>query len=183
MSEEVHTLDLSELLAGMPGLTSEIAASFVQAASVCLEGNSHAPGVKLNCSGWRKVDYQLQWPTYSDPQQVSRSWADTQYATEHGAYGVAIALVRHLARKVVWSRSAKGPGFDFWLCDADADPSPFLFQGTSRLEVSGILNGDSQVATRVKQKIAQVAPSNTSGTDAYVIVVEFGAPQARVAHQ
>lgn len=183
MTEELTTLDLGELLAGMPGLTTEIAAGFVQAASVCLEGNSHAPGVTLNCSGWKKTDYRLRWPNYPDPQQVSRSWGDSQHATEHGAYGVAIALVRHLASKVVWSRSAKGPGFDFWLCDADAEPPPFLFQGTSRLEVSGILNGDSQVAGRVKQKVAQIAPSNGLGADAYVVVVEFGVPQARVAHQ
>lgn len=182
MTEDLQTLNLTDLLAGMPGLTHEIAASFVQAASVCLEGNNHMPGVTMSCAGWKSVKYQLHWPSYADPQQVARAWADTQYATEYGAYGVAIALVQKLTSKVVWERSAKGTGFDFWLCDT-AD-RPLLFQGTARLEVSGIFSGNvSRVASRTRQKVAQVAPSNGTGLDAYVVVVEFGGPQAKVAYE
>lgn len=182
MSEDRPTLDLSSLLDGMPGLTSEVAGTYVQAASVCLEGNSHEPGVIFTCAGWRKADFALQWPNYDDAAQVSRTWGDDQFATECGAYGVAIALVCELSGKVVWSRSAKGPGFDFWLCDPDAQPAPLLFQGTTRLEVSGILRGSDQVAGRIKVKTMQISPSNSSGTDAYVVVVEFGSPQARVVY-
>ena len=183
MTEELPKLNLEELLDGMPGLTTEVASGFVQAATVCLESNSHADGVVFNCGGWKRSNYCLHWPKYPDPDQVTRAWGDLQYATEHGAYGVAILLVRQLANKVVWERSAKGTGFDFWLGDADAEHPPFLFQGTSRLEVSGILNDVNQVAPRVKQKIGQVQQSSALGLDAYVVVVEFGSPQAQVAYQ
>jgi len=106
--------------------------------------------------------------------QARRTWNDLQWATEFGAYGIATLLVHALTDLTVMKRSCKGTGFDFCLCAKD-DEQP-LFQGKARLEVSGILDGDSTLLqARARQKLRQTAVSN--GTlPAYVIVVEFSEP-------
>lgn len=166
----------------MPGLTPEVGHTLAQAAAVCLQQSSHAPGVSLECVGSFKSVYELHWSEPANAEQAARTWADQQEATESGAVGVAIALVRKAASKVVWQRSAKGTGVDYWLCDAGDEPQ--LFQGTSRLEVSGIRTGSSaMVEQRARQKLKQVERSNSSGTDAYVAIVEFSTPRGMVVRK
>jgi hypothetical protein len=119
--------------------------------------------------------FQLEWPSVDDQQR--RCYNDLQEATERGAYGVAILVVREVTGKVVVERSKKGPGFDYWLGDGDDD---LLFSGKARLEVSGILSGTaSQIAARVKQKKDQIKPS-AHLAPGYIAVVEFGNPTAHV---
>jgi hypothetical protein len=85
--------------------------------------------------------------------------------------------VKELTGKLVIERSKKGPGFDYWLGENDDD---LLFAGKARLEVSGILSGSpTQIETRVRQKKAQVKPSDNLAPG-YVAVVEFGNPTAHV---
>jgi hypothetical protein len=104
---------------------------------------------------------------------------DLQEATEWGASGVAIALLERFAGLVVLERSIKGSGFDYWIGKQGAS-NPVLFQGKARLEVSGILHGDEKVlASRVKQKLEQIGTSRAA-FPAYVAVIEFGKPKARV---
>jgi hypothetical protein len=53
-----------------------------------------------------------------------------------------------------------------------------LFQKKARLEISGILKGESsQIKSRVKQKKAQTQVS-AGGYPGYAAVVEFSSPQA-----
>ena len=97
-------------------------------------------------------------------------------ATEHGAYGIACLLILDLTGLTVIQRSRKGTGFDFWLGDDEELP----FQNKARLEVSGIRQGDAaRVAARVAQKKKQTGRSD-GFLPAYVIVVDFGTPLARV---
>ena len=79
---------------------------------------------------------------------------------------------------VVVERSRKGTGFDYWLGEKDHDGLPF--EGTSRLEVSGILTGTrAQVDSRIRQKKRQMNPTDHLAPG-FIAVVEFGTPIACV---
>jgi hypothetical protein len=167
---------LSVLAAGMPGLTPASGQVLAEAAAVCLEDRKHLPGVRLARAGMMLEDLQVNWPPIDD--QDRRCYADLQEATERGACGVAILIVNKSTGLVVVERSRKGTGFDYWLAKDDYDGLPFT--AMSRLEVSGILFGTpAQIDTRVKQKKAQMAPTDNVAPG-YVAIVEFGQPIARV---
>jgi len=118
----------------------------------------------------------LTWDQLSEKHHLT--CADIQEATEFGAYGVAILLVRETKGKSVVQRAAKGPGFDFWVGDEEDQELPF--QGLTRLEVSGILKGDdTSIRARVNQKKKQVIPSD-GGSPAIIAVVDFGIPLTRI---
>lgn len=168
-------LNLFALSEGMPGLTTACGTSLAEAAAVCLEDRKHQSGVSFRLFGMKTEQFPLEWLPVDE--QDRRCYADLQEATERGAYGIAILLVRDLTGKVVVERSKKGPGFDYWLGDDDDDS---LFAGKARLEVSGILAGNrGQVQTRVNQKKEQIKPS-AALAPGYVAVVEFSAPTACV---
>jgi hypothetical protein len=105
-----------------------------------------------------------------------RSTYDWEEAIEMGACGIAILLLRDHTGLTV-QRAFKGGGFDYWLGIAD-DNLPF--QNLARLDVSGVLHGDeSRIKARVKEKLEQIKPSDGS-LSAYIVVVEFSRPLARV---
>lgn len=136
----------------------------------------HPPGVRLEQAGLADNDIEVEWMPVNE--QSRRCYADMQETTERGACGVAILVVREATGMVVIERSRKGTGFDYWLGEEDYDGLPFA--KTSRLEVSGILNGTTnQIDTRIKQKKAQLKPTDNWATG-YVAVVEFGRPIACV---
>ncbi|HWR17503.1 MAG TPA: hypothetical protein VN577_21930 [Terriglobales bacterium] len=159
----------------MPGLTAANGSVLAEAASVCLEDQSHHTGVIVVVDGSQADNLTLTWDAVTDQQR--RTYADLQEATEWGACGIGIIAVCKQTGQVVVERSRKGTGFDYWFGEEDDD----LFQNKTRFESSGILNGDgSVIGTRVKQKLEQVKASSHTGTPAYVSVVEFSGPRARV---
>jgi hypothetical protein len=92
---------------------------------------------------------------------------------------VAILLIRALTGYTVVERSRKGTGFDWWLGTDDN-----LFQGKARLEVSGILRGTRRrINSRIKARLAQTSQSDNLAVTAYVVVVEFGTPRAKVVQR
>ena len=106
------------------------------------------------------------------------TWGDLQEATEYGAYGVAIIVALPLTGTPRVERSAKGTGVDYWLGNGN-DPRG-IFQRTARLEVSGILKGDQpKITARLREKLAQTKRSDKVGLAAYVVIVDFGGPEAR----
>src|SRR5579864_6085092 len=164
------------LTSGMPGLEPFLGGTLANAAAVCLDCNKHASGVRLTVSGEYRRQIEVCWdgPT----EQVRRSYADLQEATELGAAGVAIAALNRFAGFVVMQRSRKGTGFDYWISRKDVASGP-LFQNCAPLEVSGILNGDdAELQRRVRIKKDQISVANTR--DGKVAVVEFGAPRTRI---
>jgi hypothetical protein len=162
--------DLRELRRGAPGITRAFGLYLAEAAAICLESRRHNPGVCLRVNGAFNCTPVLFWvPTN---EQTRRCHNDLQCATEYGAYGVALVMVKHLTGKVVVERSRKGTGFDYWLGERDDE----MFQQTTRLEVSGILVGDhSKIDSRVATKVLQTARSDGQ-LPAYVVIVEFGGP-------
>jgi hypothetical protein len=107
------------------------------------------------------------------------TWADLHEATEYGAYGVGIVVALRLTKKSRVERSVRGTGIDYWIGDGASRDGPF--QRTARLEISGILNGDeAKIAERLRGKLSQSARSNSSRLPAYIAVIDFARPEARV---
>jgi hypothetical protein len=171
---QFHLRDLGN---GMAGLTSACGTMMAECAAVCFEDRSHSPGVSLKVRGIVAKHFSVHWQAVTEDQQ--RCYNDLPWATEMGAYAVAILVVKELTGKTVIERSKKGTGFDYWLGDVDEDE--LLFANKARLEVSGILHGsDSEIAGRMKQKTSQVKLSDDLGRMAYVAVIEFSHPVAQV---
>jgi len=176
---ELEELDLNTLKNGTPGITPEFGSCLAQAASVCLEDQGHSTGVVMKIDGDFKTSFSVSWePT---TEQTRRCWGDKEVTTENGAYGCAIILILRLTKHTVIQRSCKGTGFDFWLGDPDSTEP--LFQGKSRLEVSGIRKGDQNtIRSRIRGKINQVGRFNST-LPAIIIVVEFSEPSSRIENR
>jgi len=159
----------------MPGLTRSAGQYLADAAAVCFEKCGHREPITLAVMGWTAQTYHVICPEVTD--QKRRTHNDQQEATELGACAVAISVIHDLAGFAVVERSRKGTGFDYWL--GDDDPHPF--RKKARLEVSGILRGtDSDLERRVKEKCRQTERSDCTRLEAFVAVVEFGHPMAKV---
>jgi len=172
---EVYHLELTSLRAGRTGLTPAFGECLAEAASVCFNSEGHSSPTEMPLRGSFSASTRINWEAPSE--QSVRCWSDEQVATEHGAYGIAALVVETRGLEIV-QRSKKGTGFDYWL---GAQGEPFrLFQGLSRLEVSGIRRGsDSEINTRVRKKENQTKTSDGE-LPAIVVVVEFTSPSATV---
>jgi hypothetical protein len=173
---EWPVLDLRRLAEGLPGITPAYGAAMAEAGAVVLKQSGHAPGVAMAVDGGFRRTYSVAFDAVG--AEAERAWADEPYATEQGAYGVACLLACDLTPHTVIERSRKGTGFDYWLGARSADDG--IFQRKARLEVSGMRRGSvGGLASRVRAKADQTMRSD-GPIPAYVIVVEFGTPRARV---
>lgn len=181
VTTKTETLNLSDLNAGLLGITGNYGGALAEAAAVCLESQSHATGVKLNVSGEFIGIYEVYWDQVDD--QMRKCYADEQVATEHGAYGIAFLIIRDKTDFTVMEKSKKGTGFDYWLGTGDNE-SDLPFQNKERLEVSGIRKGnDAGIKARVNKKLKQVEPSDNTGKRALIVVVEFSIPKTMTARK
>ena len=171
------TINLQELNDGIQELTLAVCGYLAEAASVCLEDQNHGLRTDMIIDG----DYSSTANVTRLPvtDLMKRSHNDEHKATENGACGVAILLLKQLTGYTVIDQSRRGTGFDYWLGYKDADP----FENAARLEVSGIRNGSkSDLARRMNIKMNQIKKSNRN-LPAYVVVVEFGAPISRIVQR
>ena len=161
----------------MDGLSSRLGAAMAEAASACLDDCGHGMPARLAVDGEEEGEFDLAWWAVDD--QIRRTWADEPFASEQGAYGIAILVVREIRGLSVLERSRKGTGFDYWMGEA----TDLLFTDKVRLEISGIRRGaDHIVAARVKQKARQISASS-GRLRGIVVVVEFSTPLARMVDQ
>lgn len=172
---DARPLELSHLGNGCPGLTPSYCETLAEAGAVCLHEQQHLSGkTLLQVRSHFEGALVLSWPPVTS--QMLACYNDPDQATEWGACGIAILLVRELYGFTVVKRARRGTGFDYWLGRADGH----LFQDQARLEVSGIRSGfEAAVQARMRDKIAQMrrAPGLLP---AYAVVVEFGQPRAEV---
>jgi hypothetical protein len=172
----VPALMLADLATASPNLSPAVGAHHAEAAAVCFDRCGHDSPVDVRVSGtplFRGVSVEFGVVT----DAMRRTHADLEEATEAGACGVAILLIKAASRRLVVERSRKGTGFDYWLGPPDGP----LLQKKARMEVSGILRGnDALVAARVRLKHEQTRRSDGLRIPAYVVVVEFGGPRAVV---
>ena len=109
--------------------------------------------------------------------QVRRTWADLREATEKGAEGIAILLIKEETAYTTIERAAIGTRIDRWLGYQSDEP---YFQRKARLEITGILRGDEgDVRKRLREKMGRLTWA-TSQLPAFVVVVEFSRPLAEV---
>ncbi|MFH1112865.1 MAG: hypothetical protein V1792_03000 [Pseudomonadota bacterium] len=175
-NHRADALNLQSLAEGRPGITPTWGEVLSETAVVCLEDHQHSPGVALRIRGHVDQTCLLHWQNGDD--QMRRCYNDAEYATEHGAYGIAILIAELITGLTVIERSAKGTHIDFWLGEDDEDAPPFVNE--ARLEVSGIRRGDDQkIAARLKQKLDRLEGADSRLT-AFVIVVEFSRPVSEV---
>ena len=166
-------LSLDDLQTSCPRLTPASGQFMADAAAVCLEEQGHGREVPLRVSGTFRGTYRLH---RSEVTEQMRGSYDPDEATEFGACGVAILVIRDQTGHTV-QRAFRGNGFDYWIGTVEAERP---FQQMARLEVSGIRRGGPRlVRARLRQKLAQVRSSDVT-LPAYAIVVEFSRPEARV---
>ena len=155
----------------IPGISSGRAHYFAECAVSCLSWNKHKSGTTIFYQGDVEGTDSINWEIPYD-HILRRSTNDMQEATEHGAECLSILYALQNTDFTVLSRSRKGSGFDYWLTTKNA----VLFQGSARLEVSGILEGKDKVAERMRSKQEQTKKSDKSSLPAFVSVVEFSRP-------
>lgn len=178
MIETEGHLSFDFLANGEAGLTPAYGSFLAEAASHCLHLRDHSNPVRLLITGDERFSRMFRWGLVA--QGHRSTYGDLQEATEYGAYGIAIVVAMHVTGMRYVERSARGTGIDLWL-NNDPDKRN-LFQHAARLEVSGIFDGDeSKVASRLKTKLIQTKRSDTTLLCAYVVIVEFGLPQTRLA--
>jgi hypothetical protein len=173
-------LDLDSLAIGLPAITPAFGAALAEAAAVCLDAQAHRSGVEMLVEGDFSGCFRVNWSAVTT--QMQRCWNDMEYATEQGAYGLAFLIVGQLTGYTVIERSIKGTGFDYWL-GARLPTGTLAFERKVRLEVSGILQGqESRIRARVKEKVQQTQQYEHP-LPVYVVVIEFGQPQARMVQR
>lgn len=168
--------NLNSLISGRPGLTPAEAASLMEAAAVCFDVNQQTSPVPITLTGEFAGTPALAFP--EPTSQTRRTHADLPRAVERGACAVA-ALVceRQLGLSIV-EQSRRGKGFDYWLGHND----DALFQWKARLEVSGILKGNTgQVQKRLREKLNRLTGDSPWST--WVVVVEFSQPGAHTVRR
>jgi hypothetical protein len=171
-----EVIKLETLGDGMEGLSAAWGMVLANAAAVCFEIQSHEPGVVLENNIIAKSVISIHWEKTTE--QIRKSNLDIQEATEYGACGVSILLLKRYNNFFVIERSAKGSGFDYWVSNKES--SDVLFSGHHRLEVSGIIKGPaSEIKNRILKKIQQMKKSRGEAPG-IAAVVEFGKPEARV---
>ncbi|MBI5834583.1 MAG: hypothetical protein HZB16_19975 [Armatimonadetes bacterium] len=171
-------LDLDDLAAGMPAVTPELGVALAQAGAVCLELEGHQQGALVSVAGALAAAHELRWSPMTP--QMARSYNEETRATDLGAVGLALLLMRDITGLTAVSQSRLGTGFDYWLGDDVVGDLPLA--GQVRLEVSGIRHGAAHdVTRRVREKLAQTHGSDGTRKPAYAVVVEFSAPLAKVA--
>ena len=177
--------DLSEIIQDFPGVTIKQTAHHAEACLVCLDNQNHSSGTLIDISGDLNFPIILSWSDAVDEKLV-RSWGDLQEATEYGATALAILIVKEYSDYTIIERSAKGPGFDYFLLEEDIYDENELFpQASSRLEVSGILKAtkDNEIRARVREKLKQTKKSENTKMSALVIVTEFSRPEIRMVER
>jgi hypothetical protein len=164
------------LKTGEFGLTNAGGTLLAEAAAFCLHHHRHVAPVVFTISGDASKSGVLVWDAVTKPH--TSTYADLPEATAWGACGIAILVATRLTGIPFVQRSVKGTGVDYWLGDDSEDHG--LFQRKARLEVSGILEGrEAEIRRRLKRKLAQTTPSDSTSLPAYVAIVEFSAPQSR----
>lgn len=159
-----------KLAKGQPALTKSLGMVLVENISVCYHQTGKINPVSLNLSGICNELAKVRLIKITD--QLLKTYADLQDATENAAVGLALATIIDKTNYKIIERSMKSTGIDYWLGEKD-DPGP-LFQRKARLEVSGILKGsDSDITKRVNSKIKQAERSANSGLSVFISVSEF----------
>jgi hypothetical protein len=151
------------------GLTPAIAASFYEAARVCLDRHHESP-----------TDFTIRNPTGESTARVEWSatdarcrdaWANELDTTEAGAYACALAATELRQQLYAVRRAEQGSGADYYVGPPEAGRDDL--EDLIRLEVSGLNAGStSALERRLADKLEQT-DRGTSNLPAIAAVVGF----------
>jgi hypothetical protein len=152
-------------------LTPAIAASYLEAARVCLSRHHQSPtDFSLSDNGEDAVA-SLEWD--APDNRAIGAWANMIDATEAGAYCCAIAGLEQVRDLRAVRRAETGTGADYYVGPVGAGEDDL--EECQRLEVSGVDAGPpSAVRQRLGEKVEQARAGNSS-LPATAGVVGFGA--------
>ena len=126
-------INLTDLVSGMPGITSVFGADLMDNCVVMLHRNGHTSPTSISIDGMEKENMDILWKdTFNE--QMDRCYADHQDNTEMAAIGISVLLAKQITGYTIISRSRKGTGFDYTLGDCNDE----LYIPKARLEISGI---------------------------------------------
>jgi hypothetical protein len=172
-------IDLRDLAVAGPRLHRSARDFFGASASRCLREARRRGPIALKLEFERNVR-TLSVRTHRMTAPLLATFNDLQDATEHGAYGLALATAAIELGATIANRSYKGQGFDFHLNPpghADTVDPDDIFAGTWGLEATGVLEGDrATIDARLTQKRLQVADASETRR-VLIAVVEFSEPR------
>jgi hypothetical protein len=176
----MRTLDLDKLKSGLPVISPTFGALYAEAAVVCLSKMGHKSGVTLNVSGDYHADFSLIW-TQEIGILERKTWKDLREAAEYAATGIALLIMLELTSYTTFEREEQGQGSDFIMWQWNEEVKNYLSDWAS-LEISGILEekiGNS-LSMRISKKAQQIAKTKFLNQPAFIAVVEFGKPKAKI---
>lgn len=175
-------LSLDSLHNGIPALSSGKANMLKEACVWCLEKCSHLNGIAITVQYNEK---QEKLPICWDSGKVNEEDIKRAYnqddAVEYGAEAVSVLLIRECTQYTAIRRAATGTGIDYWLGKKETIGNNIFSNSDARLEVSGILqeNSDNSVKKRIKGKLKQTIPTDST-FPVFISVIEFSLPKAEM---
>ena len=185
---ELHIIDIEQLRNGVGCLTVEQCSATCQAAQVALTEAGHPVSVRCEVEDQESPLFtvEVQWAELEKPSTV-RSWRQRQRLGEWAAEGIAFLMVDEFTpftvvdQSEVYTRPGGGTGIDYYLGakeNLDCEDEDDFPEHAARLEISGILrpSASNSLKARVSDKIESTKKSDSDGTPAFIIVVEFETP-------
>ena len=161
-----------------PGLTPPIAASNLEAASVCLQRHYVSPERFDLRAGEKASTVSIDWP--QPDARIENAWANETDATEAGACALVLAAVEQVEGLVAIGRAETMTGADYYVAPGGSELDDL--ENCLRLEVSGVDRGsEASVERRLSDKLAQ-ADRGRSNLPAMAGVAGFKARLIRLAH-
>jgi hypothetical protein len=163
-------LPLDELVNRHPGLTPAIAASYLEAAAVCLNRHHQPPSdFELQDNETSSI-VTLIWEPPS--LQTQLAWANTSDTTEAGAYACGLAAIARSRNLYTIERAEMLTGADYYMAPLGDDGTDL--ENYYRIEISGSDLAKLDVRRRLRVKLKQLRQGR-SNLPAIAVVVGFKA--------
>ena len=172
MSTGSQPIVLSAADPAFASLTQPFVQMCCEAAAYCFEANGHLSPARLRLLGADRPAERIEWRR--PMSHAVATYKDHDFAVEHAAYAVAIALLHREYGFGSIARARKGKHYDFWIKKPGAG---YHFGGerSMRVEVSGIFCGSGRVNGRLRAKLKQMARQSVP-LAGLAMVAEFGSP-------
>lgn len=169
-------LPIHDLCDRHPGVSGGVAASYAEAACVCLDRH-HVSPADFVLDRSTSIEVIIEWA--APDERTKKAWANDTDTTEAGAYCVALAAIETTDHLVAVARAEIRTGADYYLGRRGEVLDDL--ETSHRLEVSGVDKGAlAALRTRLRQKVEQAA-SGASSLPAIAAVVGFSAKRVLIA--
>lgn len=142
------------------GLTPGPAASYEEAARVCLDRH-HIPPETFEISGPEQEQTEGVVVKWTKPtRRIKAAWANELDTTRDGAYACVLAAVEVVCGLTAIHRSETETGADYYVAPPGTPPDDI--DDYTRIEISGVDRGDTgRVTARLNLKVKQAEKGNS----------------------